>query len=116
MMRVIVRRSAGGEITGFSVRGHAGFAPEGSDIVCAAVSVLTQTALRSLDKLLQIKPVDLILLEGKLECRFQPAPGREGQLILEAMVVGLTETAINYRKYLALETRRENNGNQCGSR
>ncbi|MDR0589776.1 MAG: ribosomal-processing cysteine protease Prp [Spirochaetaceae bacterium] len=30
------------------VRGHAGAGPQGSDIVCAAVSILTKTALRTL--------------------------------------------------------------------
>lgn len=32
------------------VRGHAGAGPKGGDIVCAAVSVLTRTALRVLSR------------------------------------------------------------------
>ena len=36
--------------SGFTVEGHADFKPKGEDIVCAAVSVLTQTALLGLGK------------------------------------------------------------------
>ena len=36
-------------INGFIVEGHAGFAEEGSDIVCASVSILSYTALNSLN-------------------------------------------------------------------
>lgn len=32
-----------GELVGLEAQGHAGFAPRGRDIVCAAVSVLVQT-------------------------------------------------------------------------
>ncbi len=35
----------GSEIQGFSVEGHAGFAPEGEDIYCAGVSAIAQTTL-----------------------------------------------------------------------
>ena len=34
-----------GHITAVNVEGHTGYAEEGSDIVCAAVSALTQGAL-----------------------------------------------------------------------
>lgn len=33
---------------GISVAGHSGYAPPGQDIVCAAVSVLTETLIRAL--------------------------------------------------------------------
>ena len=39
MIRAVLYQT-GGRLTGFSVKGHAGYAPEGSDIVCAAASML----------------------------------------------------------------------------
>jgi len=35
----------------FTVEGHAGYAPSGSDIICSAVSALTYTAIGSLQEL-----------------------------------------------------------------
>jgi len=40
-----------GICSGFLVRGHAGYAPRGSDIVCAAVSALTQGAAHTLQEM-----------------------------------------------------------------
>ena len=40
----------GNDIIGFSAEGHTGFADRGEDIVCAAISVLTQTAVIGLQQ------------------------------------------------------------------
>ena len=40
MTRCILYLDGAGNYTGFLVRGHAGYAAAGSDIVCAAVSAL----------------------------------------------------------------------------
>ena len=55
MIRAVLYQ-AGGQLTGFSVRGHAGYAPEGSDIVCAAVSVLTTTCVNALESVAGVVP------------------------------------------------------------
>ena len=44
-MTTITFFSDSGKCSGFSVDGHAGFGPTGQDIVCAAVSALTQGAV-----------------------------------------------------------------------
>lgn len=44
-MTTITFFSDSGKCSGFSVEGHAGFGPAGQDIVCAAVSALTQGAV-----------------------------------------------------------------------
>lgn len=48
MTRAIFYRAPSHRFVGFSVRGHAGYAPEGSDIVCAAVSACTELVLNQL--------------------------------------------------------------------
>ena len=45
MIRIKMEKDRQGRLCGFIVEGHADYAEEGSDIVCAAVSALTQTAL-----------------------------------------------------------------------
>ena len=47
MITVEIRKS-NGEYVGFSSKGHAGYADEGYDIICAAVSVLTVNTINSI--------------------------------------------------------------------
>ena len=49
MITVEIRKS-NGEYVGFSSKGHAGYAEEGYDIICAAVSVLTVNTINSIEK------------------------------------------------------------------
>ena len=44
------------EIKGFMVEGHSDYAEEGADIVCASVSILSYTALNSLNLAAGISP------------------------------------------------------------
>jgi uncharacterized protein YsxB (DUF464 family) len=51
MIAVKATRNEKGLIDGFSVRGHAEYADEGNDVVCAAVSALLQAALLGLEEI-----------------------------------------------------------------
>lgn len=90
------------EITGFVVDGHAKFKPHGEDIVCAAVSVLTQTALLGLGQ--YIVGIDYkIETTGHLECNLPELDGVDSiraEAILETMVLGLKNIEKNYPGYI----------------
>ena len=45
MINVKIFRNNKNEITAFTVSGHAGYAPLGKDIICAAISAITYTAV-----------------------------------------------------------------------
>lgn len=45
MITAIIFRNNQNKVTGFEVSGHAGYAEEGSDIICAAVSAIAYTAV-----------------------------------------------------------------------
>ena len=53
MIKVTIYQSSEGEISGFAIQGHAGYAESGSDIVCAAVSVLAQNTVNSIEQFTQ---------------------------------------------------------------
>ena len=55
MITIRLWRLADGSINGFAVNGHADYAPKGQDIICAAVSAVTQAALLGLTTC-RIKP------------------------------------------------------------
>ena len=46
-----------GNITGFVVSGHSGYAEEGSDIVCSAISSLSQMVCVGLENVLNLNPI-----------------------------------------------------------
>ncbi len=49
MTRVVFFSRADGRLAGFEAGGHSGYARSGSDIVCAAVSALTQAAVGGIE-------------------------------------------------------------------
>ncbi len=105
MVRVAVERASDGRITAFSVQGHAGAGRRGQDIVCAAVSVLSQTAILGLEQRLGLE-VGVRSAAGQLACRLpaglEPALLGRAQDILETMWLGLTEIAAQYPARIVL--------------
>jgi len=93
------------------VEGHAGFEQAGKDIVCAAVSVLTQAVVLGLKRIVEIEPDTLEINEGRLVCRIGEMRRSEEhnykhdqvQLLLSTMVLGLEETASSYPDHIIME-------------
>ena len=98
MIRAILYH-AGGHYTGFSAKGHSGYAEEGSDIVCAAVSSLTITCVNSLEALCGVKAVGPKVRSGALAFDL-PAPTDENvhdtDLLMGALGQGLQDLAEQY--------------------
>lgn len=103
MVKVKVKRGQDNHPVSVEVSGHALAAPCGSDIVCAAVSVLTQTVIFAIDDFLGIKP-PLRMEEGYLflSVPFEIESDKKEKLflLLETMLLGLKETAASYPRYL----------------
>ncbi len=64
-MTTVTFHSEGDRIVGFQVQGHSGYAPEGADIVCAAVT----SAVRLVDCAIN----DVLGLEASVKVREQDA-------------------------------------------
>ena len=96
---------SGGEFVGFEVTGHTGYAEEGSDIVCSAVSALTQTAVIGLTEVLklpsavEIKNAHLYFM---LESGLDEKSRREAQILFQTLRLGLGSIADTYGTYLKL--------------
>lgn len=105
---VDIYRTTSGDVVGFTASGHAGYARKGSDIVCAAVSVLTQTAVLALPKHAGVTPTVSVDEEsGLLTCRLpdqlEPQQMERAQVILQSMVTGLVEVAREYGKHVRIK-------------
>ena len=55
MTRVVLQEGPNG-LEGFKVTGHSGYGEAGSDIVCAAVSILTTTCVNALESVAGVVP------------------------------------------------------------
>lgn len=112
MVRVDVFRNQKGQITSFTVDGHAGFGPKGTDIVCAAVSALTFGTINAIVELLGVS-LDVELKEegGFLRCvvptQLEGATQEKLELLLEAMLLSLSSVEKEYRRHVRLVVHRE---------
>ncbi|MFZ5352938.1 MAG: ribosomal-processing cysteine protease Prp [Bacillota bacterium] len=97
-------------IIGFKVSGHTGFAKRGEDIVCSAVSALTQTALIGLEKVAGAK-VEYSIKDGFLQCRIIDTRTELGAIkcsaILETLYEGLKNIEATYENYIRLSDKEE---------
>ena len=103
MIKIRVRRDSEGNPIALEIRGHALFAPRGSDIVCAAVSILAQTVVFALKDLVRLD-LPVKIKEGYLSVSAPPVMGKEKAekffLLMETMLLGLRETASSYPDYV----------------
>lgn len=94
------------KICGFEISGHAGYALAGEDIVCSAVTVLAFNTVNAIERFTEI-PFRCETDEkngGYLKVLF-PYEGladHDTQLLLEAMVMGLSGIETEYKQYLTL--------------
>ena len=100
MIRVALR-SQDECITGFDVKGHAGYAEAGQDIVCAAVSVLTTTCVNALETVAGVKPT-VKTSDGRMRVVVPRNSGHDAQVILQTLRQGLRDLAEEYSRYILL--------------
>lgn len=83
-MITVTLQSREGQCGGFSAVGHAGYGPAGLDIVCAAVSTLTQSAVIALQMLTgdAVKVSDD--MAGRM-CVIIPEPDEKTQVVMAVM-------------------------------
>ena len=106
MTTVQVRRDENG-VCGLTVKGHAGYARSGSDIVCAAASVLITTCANALQSVAAISPVLKVtekpaLIAVDLPEGLSPEKKHDAQIILETTLQGFKDVAAQYPRYLQI--------------
>jgi len=90
MTHISVYRTSEGSYRGLSCIGHAGYAESGSDIVCAAVSVLVINLNNSLIRLADVEPrVTLNEEEGLMDLRWTADGNDRMQLLMDSLLLGL---------------------------
>ena len=109
MITVKVFVDSNGRYRGFHVEGHSGYGAYGEDILCAAVSVLTQNTVNSIEALTE-DSMTCSVSDGCLDCRLPESAGTESQLLMNAMMLGLESIEESYRteekenQYISIST------------
>jgi len=107
MTTVKFKKNSDNEIVGFTADGHTNYGVEGEDIVCAAVSSITQTAVLGILLKAQI-PAKITrddkkgFLKLELPHDLSSAQRHNCNIILDTMVLGLADLAENYSDFVSL--------------
>ncbi|MCR5687136.1 MAG: ribosomal-processing cysteine protease Prp [Lachnospiraceae bacterium] len=86
----------------FKCSGHAGYMRKGKDIVCSAISALTVNAANSIMTLTD-SGISVTENDGFLSWTFDGTCGREAELLMDSLLIGLKSVEEQYGKYLKLE-------------
>ena len=88
----------------FIICGHADYADEGEDIVCAAVSALVINAVNSIEKFTG-DPFTCDCRDGMIQnWEFTSGVSRETELLMDSLMLGLANIQKSYGgKYITIE-------------
>ena len=90
--------------TGFRIEGHAGYADEGEDIICAGISVLAINFVNSIegltsDKFSQFEHED----DGIIDFEFTDTISNEAEILIKSLVLGLEQLEKEYKDFISLD-------------
>lgn len=90
MTKITVLKDRDGGYIGFDCLGHAGYADEGEDIVCAGISALVINTINSIGMYTSEKhETDADEESGEIRLRFSTPAGHDADLLMKSLVLGL---------------------------
>ena len=113
MIKVIIKNKDD-LISGVKINGHSGYEKHGKDIVCAAISSISQTAVMGI---IQVLKIDLqynidektAYLEFDLPKNLNYEKLEKANIILKTMKIGILNIAQSYPKNIKVEEENEIN-------
>ncbi len=93
----IYRNSESEKITRLVIKGHAGYAEEGYDIVCSAVSTSLWMAIKGIEEQ-KLAGVAYEQDDAYVDCSLTGEREEAADAILNSLVLTITELAKQYRK------------------
>ncbi len=88
MTKVQIFKTGDGKYRSFRCSGHSGYAPEGEDIVCAAISAVVINTINCLTDLVH-EDIECEFGDGDIICNFRGDISDKGQLLMDSMIHGL---------------------------
>lgn len=97
MIKFAVYRNSTGRVTRLVIKGHAGYAEEGYDIVCAAVSTSLWMAIKGIEAQ-RLAEVSYTQSDGFVDCRVSAEREASADAILNSLALTAAELARQYKK------------------
>lgn len=102
MITIEINKDEKNKIVSFSLNGHAGYKKRGSDIVCSAISAVTNMVIVGLAEKLNIRVECEKTENGFLSCKLpkslHPEEESKTQFLLECMVEEFKDIESNYEE------------------
>ena len=90
-----------GFILGFSIKGHSGYAEEGSDVICASVSSAAYMAANTLTEIVGAE-ADITVDDGYLRLTVKEATDKT-EIVLQGLELHISTLAQDYDEYILCE-------------
>ncbi len=88
-------------LDGITIEGHAGYAEAGKDIVCAGVTALVQTLVKSADDLTEDK-IEYEISPGMADIHYG-CLSEAGKLLVDAFFIGICMIADEFPEHVRVE-------------
>lgn len=88
MIEISVRKD------GITVSGHAGYAPRGQDIVCAGISTLTQSLVKSIEDLTEDR-IEYVVSPGRADIHYGNL-SEKSRTLVDSFFIGVSQIADEY--------------------
>lgn len=82
--------------------GHARAAPKGKDIVCAAVSALTQSFINSMEQLTN-DDIESTVAAGDVVIQYSSKLSEKGKLLRSSFILGIRDIAYTYPENVCIK-------------
>lgn len=89
----------GKTLTGFQISGHSGYAEEGQDIVCAAVSSAALMAANTITEIQRLR-ADIAVDDGFLKLNLSSGDAQTASVTLEGLRLHLTALAKEHPQFI----------------
>jgi hypothetical protein len=93
---------SGDTLTGCKISGHSGYAEEGSDIVCAAVSSAAIMTVNTITDILHIN-ADVTASDGLIIFKLSHEDAVKASDLIEGLQLHLNALSEQYKKYIKLK-------------
>lgn len=108
MININILRDNKGKVVEYEIEGHANYDEHGKDIICAAISVLSQTTLIALNKVCGIDEQQMCFsvdnkkgyLKVSLAENLEKEARNKADIVLETMIVGIEDLSDQYPQYI----------------
>ena len=89
-------------VMGFYISGHADFAEEGSDIVCAAVSSAAYMTANTVTDVIKVTPKTLRVNDGEMYLKLDVSTAHKCSAVMQGFVLHMLSLSEQYKQYITV--------------